>query len=73
MARNIPFRCVVEDHTRDRIHDAASYYGIDMGTMVERLNRWYLECADTMEGTTDKPRSLEDLKKLWAKIFVEVE
>lgn len=72
MAKYILFRCAVDDRTRANIHAAADFYGIDMGTMVERLNRWYLECADTMEGTTDKPRSLEDLKKIWATIFVEV-
>lgn len=73
MFRNIIFRCAVDEHTRANIRAAADAYGIDTGTMVDRLNRWYLECADTMEGTTDNPRSLEDLKKLWAKIFVEVE
>lgn len=73
MGMNVIFRCVIDDRARANIRAAADSYGIDVGTMVERLNRWYLECADTMEGTTDKPRSLEDLKKLWAKIFVEVE
>ena len=72
MGMNVFFRCIVDDRARANIRVAADSYDIDVGTMVERLNRWYLECADTMEGTTDKPRSLDDLKKLWAKIFVEV-
>ena len=72
MGMNVIFRCVIDDRARANIRAAADSYGIDVGMMVERLNRWYLECADTMEGTTDKPRSLDDLKKLWAKIFVEV-
>ena len=73
MARHIIFRCAVEDRTRTAIRNSASAYGIDMGTMIERLQRWYFECADTMEGTTDRPRSLDDLKKVWSQIFVEGE
>lgn len=73
MARYILFRCAVEDRTRTAIRNSASAYGIDMGTMIERLQRWYFECADTMEGTTDRPRSLDDLKKVWSQIFVEGE
>lgn len=72
MGMNVIFRCVIDDRARANIRAAADSYGIDVGTMLERMNRWCLECADTMEGTTDKPRSLYDLKKLWAKIFVEV-
>lgn len=56
-----------------QVYSSAHAAGISTTEMVARLYRWYLECADTMEGTTDKPRSLEDLKKLWAKIFVEEE
>lgn len=73
MGRDIVFHCVLEQRTRTNIHNSASAYGIDVGTMIERLNRWYLECADTMEGTTNRPYSLEDMKKAWAKIFVEGE
>lgn len=73
MARYIIFRCAVEDRTRTAIRNSAFAYGIDMGTMIERLQRWYFECADTMEGTTDRPRSLDDLKKVWSQIFVEGE
>lgn len=73
MARDIVFRCVLEQRTRTAIRDSAFAYGIDVGTMIERLQRWYFECADTMEGTTHNPRSLDDLKKVWAEIFVEGE
>ena len=72
MGMNVFLRCIVDDRARANIRAAADSYDIDVGTMVGRLNRWYLECADTMEGTTDKPRNMDDLKKLWAKIFVEV-
>lgn len=73
MARDIVFRCVLEQRTRTSVRNSASAYGIDVGTMIERLQRWYFECADTMEGTTHSPRSLDDLKKVWAEIFVEGE
>lgn len=73
MARDIVFRCVLEQRTRTGIRNSASAYGIDVGEMIERLYLWYLECADTMERTTNRPYSLEDLKKEWSKIFVEGE
>lgn len=57
----------------EQVRRSASVLGISTTEMVARLQRWYLECGDTMEGTTDKPLSLEDLKRLWNKIFVEGE
>lgn len=69
MARERTTREIVMEQVRR----SASVLGISPTEMVARLYRWYLECADTMEGTTDKPRSLDDLKRLWNKIFVEGE